>query len=334
MAIRWRSATVRLSIDDDVRATRGEGSCYLLSIGTLAEEAERNDAFTHRRRLDPALQGDFRMNWELLAGMSKERGANTVRNALCAHMWRHAPRFQHLFTLEPPRRQWGDLLLMAKELRLADSMSAQEDDLNLVQKWGLYFLLRTTHADESYMRVLLDWLENKVAIMNFGRIQQESGNMRYYHLPLSDLVDNDDAILLVKILNIEHQGASRGLLNHFDLVCGQNPVEFLQDLAPAPDRIVAGRDIIDLTSDNMEMTTVQIGQTSRKQQDILCSAQAIQDQKVQTAEQALQSTEMRLRTLSPADKSRARAYIVPLGAAGEPGESGIGSSIRCKCIDA
>ena len=243
------------------------------------------------------------MNWELLAGMSKERGANTVRNALCAHMWRHAPRFQHLFTLEPPRRQWGDLLLMAKELRLADSMSAQEDDLNLVQKWGLYFLLRTTHADESYMRVLLDWLENKVAIMNFGRIRQESGNMRYYHLPLSDLVDNDDAILLVKILNIEHQGASRGLLNHFDLVCGQNPVEFLQDLAPAPDRIVAGRDIIDLTSDSMEMRTVQIGPTSRKQQDILSSAQAIQDQKVQTAEQALQSTEMRLRTLSPAQTS-------------------------------
>ena len=175
-----------------------------------------------------------------------------------------------------------------EELPLEDSMSVQEDDLDLVQKWGLYFLLRSTHADENYMRVLLDWLENKVAVMNFGRIWQESGNMRYYHLPLSDLVDNDDAILLVKILNIEHQGASRGLLNHFDLVCGQNPVEFLQDLAPATDRIDAGRVIIDPTS----VST-----------DILCSAQVIQDQKVQKVEQALQSTELRLRTLSSVQAS-------------------------------
>ena len=234
----------------------------MLSIGTLVEEAERNPLFSARRQAEPILQGDFQLRWELLLAMSKERGADTVRAALCAHMWRYESRFQHLFLLEPARNKWDDLLRAAKELRLLEKMNAQEDDFTLVQKWALHFLSNSTHADENYMRVLLDWLGNKVAIMNFSCVRQESGNMLYYHLPLLDLVDNDRAVLLIKLLNIEHHGASRLLSNHFDVVCGRRPVEFLEDLASSLGKMDSPN-VIDL-SETTRTTVALASQPNRE----------------------------------------------------------------------
>ena len=46
-----------------------------------------------------------------------------------------------------------------------------------------------------------------------------------------DLI-NDEAVLLLKVLNLEKHGRERAGLNHFNRVSGREPVEFLQDFLP------------------------------------------------------------------------------------------------------
>ena len=81
------------------------------------------------------------------------------------------------------------------------------------------------------MRVLLDWLGDKVAVLNLLQIPNENSTPQFFHSSVVDLI-NDEAVLLLKVLNLEKHGRERAGLNHFNRVSGREPVEFLQDFLP------------------------------------------------------------------------------------------------------
>ena len=81
------------------------------------------------------------------------------------------------------------------------------------------------------MRVLLDWLGQKVAVLNLLQIQIENGTPQFFHPSVVDLI-NDKVILLLNVLKLEKHGRERAGLNHFNLVSGREPVESLQDFLP------------------------------------------------------------------------------------------------------
>jgi hypothetical protein len=114
---------------------------------------------------------------------------------------------------------------------VSDSLRIQMDDRCEVQRWAIAFLSPSTHADEGFMKVLLDWLCNKVAVMNLLQVPHVSGAPQFLHSSSVDHV-HDESVLLFKVLNIEKHGLARVGLNHFDRVSGKHPVEFLEDLFP------------------------------------------------------------------------------------------------------
>ena len=65
---------------------------------------------------------------------------------------------------------------------VSDSLRIQMDDRCEVQRWAIAFLSPSTHADEGFMKVLLDWLCNKVAVMNLLQVPHVSGAPQF--LPL------------------------------------------------------------------------------------------------------------------------------------------------------
>ena len=80
------------------------------------------------------------------------------------------------------------------------------------------------------MAVLLDWLGSRVAIMNLLRVNREGdGAPQFFHVPVLDIIP-DTAVLLIKVINIEHQGRARDGLNHFDCVRNGCPVQFLDTI--------------------------------------------------------------------------------------------------------
>ncbi len=78
------------------------------------------------------------------------------------------------------------------------------------------------------MKVMLDWLDDKVAVLNLLQITNEDGTVKFLHFSAVDHTTNE-AVLLLKVLNIERHGRARTALNHFDRVSGVKPVGFLQD---------------------------------------------------------------------------------------------------------
>ena len=99
-----------------------------------------------------------------------------------------------------------------------------------VRKAAFLFLHPTKHLDERYLKLLLDWLEHKVALIPFTQVADANdGSPGVYHVPEADLI-SDGAVLFIKLLNIEQQGPTRTVLNHFNRVGGQHPVGFLEDL--------------------------------------------------------------------------------------------------------
>ena len=91
-----------------------------------------------------------------------------------------------------------------------------EDD-GVVQRCALDFLRPSKHTEEGFMMVLLDWLDNKVAVLNLLQVANEDGSPRFLHSSLVDHI-TDEAVLLLKVLNIEKCNQTRDGLNHFDCV--------------------------------------------------------------------------------------------------------------------
>ena len=99
-----------------------------------------------------------------------------------------------------------------------------------MRKWAFLFLRSSTHVDDCFMSVLLDWLGHRVGVMNLTRVSREQdGSTQFLHVPIADIIP-DTAVLLIKVLNFEHHGRSRIGLNHFDSVSRGCPVEFLDEI--------------------------------------------------------------------------------------------------------
>ena len=99
-----------------------------------------------------------------------------------------------------------------------------------VRKAAFLFLDPSTHLDERYLQLLLDWLEHKVALIPFIQVENESdGDPQVFYVPEANLI-SERAVIFIKLLNIEKQGPTRTALNHFNRVGGQHPVGFFEDL--------------------------------------------------------------------------------------------------------
>ena len=87
-----------------------------------------------------------------------------------------------------------------------------------VRKAAFLFLDPSTHLDERYLRLLLDWLEHKVALIPFTQVETEDGgDPKVFHVPEADLI-SERAVIFIKLLNIEKHGPTRTVLNHFNRV--------------------------------------------------------------------------------------------------------------------
>ena len=225
--LKWRTVEAVVSLQDDIRASRGEGSCYLLCFLDLAREAESSLTFRNRRRSHPDLQGVFQERWEILLGMadSDDHDALGLRQAICTHLLSKADQFQAEFKRPPvlTPQEWRALQDLAASLRIPTNLD------NAVQRCALAFLRPSQHTEEGFMMVLLDWLEHKVAVLNLLQIVVENDSPRFLHSYAADHV-GDAAVLMLKVLNIEQYGPAREGLNHFNRVSGKYPIEFLEDL--------------------------------------------------------------------------------------------------------
>ena len=236
----WRGQCHPICIRDQVRAARGEGSCFLLCILTSILEAESLPEFAERRSAHPELQGDFAERWKLLLALAEDRNASGLRTILHHHLLTHVDRFQPMFNTELPLsdEQWATLTRLERQAGVHFSSPSRSDPLTPLRTWAFQFLRSSTHVDERFMHVLLDWLQNKLAIITLVQVQNEmTGQLQFLHVTAHDLIP-DTAVLLVKVLNIERGPSNREALNHFDLVCNQCPVAFLSDTLN-PDRKVA-----------------------------------------------------------------------------------------------
>jgi hypothetical protein len=225
--VTWRARASSIILWDEVREARAEGSCYLLCLQDLVREAESSASFHTRRKAHPELQGPFQERWELIKGSAHDCEAAALRQAVCMHLLHKVDRFLSEFPspLQVTEAEW--LKLRA----VSDPLHIQVDDRCEVQQWVIAFLSSSTHMDEGFMRVLLDWLCNKVAVMNLLQLRHVRGAPQFLHLSLVDHV-HDDSVLLLKVLNIKKHGLARVGFNHFDRVSEKTPVVFLEDLFP------------------------------------------------------------------------------------------------------
>ena len=223
--VRWQDVTYSLQIKDEVRAVRGEGSCYLLAIADAINEADSFPEFHHRRLHHPDLQGHFNERWGKIIAVSLDHDADGLRTIIYSHMLSNLVSFQRLFA--------SPLALSSEHSLIQAEQRAQylfQDPPCHLRKWAFHFLQPSTHVDERYMAVLLDWLGSRVAIMNLLRVNREDdGAPQFFHVPVLDIIP-DTAVLLIKVLNIEHQGRARDGLNHFDCVRNGCPVQFLDTI--------------------------------------------------------------------------------------------------------
>ena len=227
--IDWRGNNLHVIFQDEVRAARAEGSC--LGILDLIREAERSQTFRSRRISHQELHETFQERWEIILAMATDSEASDLQLVICqcTHLLNKPEQFQRDFPLPPNHtaQQW-------QELRgLGDSLGIRLKTEGVVQQNALEYLKQSTHATEGHMRVLLDWPGHnlKVAVLNLFQIPNENGTPQFFHSSVVDLI-NDEAVLLLKVLNLKKHGRERAGLNHFNRVSGREPVEFQQDFLP------------------------------------------------------------------------------------------------------
>ena len=239
----WQGTTYSVAINDEVRAVRGEGSCYLLSIADAVRNADSYPEFKARRLRHPALQGAFNECWNTLLGVSEDRDADGLRCIVYSHLLSNMERFRHRFSSALPT-EVSDCVVLLREREAQFDLPGPPC---LVRKWAFLFLRSSTHVDDCFMSVLLDWLGHRVGVMNLIRVTREQDDTtQFLHVPTADLIP-DTAVLLIKVLNIEHQGRSRIGLNHFDRVSRGCPVQFLDEILVPSQPALEGSSILDAT---------------------------------------------------------------------------------------
>ena len=152
-------------------------------------------------------------------------------------------RFRHRFSSALPT-EVSDCVVLLREREAQFDLPGPPC---LVRKWAFLFLRSSTHVDDCFMSVLLDWLGHRVGVMNLIRVTREQDDTtQFLHVPTADLIP-DTAVLLIKVLNIEHQGRSRIGLNHFDRVSRGCPVQFLDEILVPSQPALEGSSILDAT---------------------------------------------------------------------------------------
>ena len=227
MEIDWRDNKLPVILQVEVRAARAEGSCYLLCILDLIREAERLPTFRSQRISRQELHETFQERWELILAMATDREASGLRQVICTHLLDKPEQFQRDFPIPPNHmaQQWQELRA------LGDSLGIRLKTEGAVQRNLLEFVKQSTHATKGHMRALLDCLGHRVAVLNLLQIPNENGTPQFFNSSVVDLINNE-AVLLLKVLNLEKHGRERVRLNHFNRVRGRAPVEFLQDFLP------------------------------------------------------------------------------------------------------
>jgi hypothetical protein len=151
-------------------------------------------------------------------------------------------RLRHIFREDPAMTD--DEISQMQEFEQMHGFNLDASDHSCpVRKAAFLFLHPTMHLDERYLKLLLDWLEHKVALIPFTQVADANdGSPGVYHVPEADLI-SEGAVLFIKLLNIEQQGPTRTALNHFNRVGGQQPV--LEDLVveQTPSAVLAARQI-------------------------------------------------------------------------------------------
>ena len=120
------------------------------------------------------------------------------------------------------------------------------------------------------MKVLLDWLSHKVAVLNLLQIPNENGTPQFFHSSLVNLI-TDEAVLHLKVLNLERHGRERAGLNHFNRVSGSEPVEFLQDFLP----VWAANETSPLGSCELRLGLAQHGEPGSATNDVTAPNRAL-----------------------------------------------------------
>ena len=225
----WRNHSHAVSLNDEVRAARGEGACGLLCILDVLRAANLDHSFRKRVREHAELQGIFQDKWNVLLAMTEDRGAEGLRVLIYCHATGHKERFGILF---PPgeRLTEADARLLLQFEKQNNLLFDEDEPPCAVRRAAYRFLSLSDHLTESFLKVFLDWLEHKVALLPL--IQNEGDNLsQFLHVPALNFI-TDAAVLFLKILPviIERQTGVRANLNHFDRVRGQQPMSFLEDL--------------------------------------------------------------------------------------------------------
>jgi len=228
-----RGQRYTVTMDDEVRAARGEGSCGLLGIQDIIREAESNLGFRERRQTHIALQGEFQERWEMLSAMADDSEAEGTRVAIYCHALKNRQRLKSTFRQDVSIKDCDHSPMLRFE-QMNGFVFAKNDPPCNVRKAAFSFLHPSTHLDERYAKLLLDWLHNKVALIPLTQVRREAdGAPLVFHVPEADLI-SDEAVLFIKMLNVEKQGSARIHLNHFDRVGNHNPIGFLEDLPSVP----------------------------------------------------------------------------------------------------
>ena len=227
--LRWRKRECSVPINDEVRAARGEGSCGLLGFQDAIRAAESQAEFHIRRKNHVDLQGQFQERWELLLAMADDVHAEGIRTAIYVHTLSNRQRLRAAFSHDYPM-QISEVSRLLNTEREHGVMFSPDDPPCPVRKAAYLVLHPSTHLDEHYARLLLDWLDNKVALVLLIQVANEvDGTPRVFHVPEQDIL-SDEAVLFIKLLNIEKQGPARNHSNHFDRIGGENPIGFIEDL--------------------------------------------------------------------------------------------------------
>ena len=225
----WRNRSYVIPVNDEIQAARGEGACGLLCVLDVVHTANSDQPFRSRIKEHTELRGDFQDKWDILVSLKSDKGAEGLRVIIYCHAITHKKRFGTLFRSGAclPEEDLGHLINFERQ----NNFVFAEDDLPCSVRIAAFrFLSLSDHLTESFLTVLLDWLDHKVALLPFMQVPMDGVDVsNFFHIPELNLI-SDKSVLLSKMLNIERQDGSRVGLNHFDRVGGQQPMCFLEDL--------------------------------------------------------------------------------------------------------
>ena len=165
----------------------------------------------------------------MLVALWGGKGADGLRMIISCHSIRHKERFSTLFPRgpRPSEAEIGPFLRFEHQNDFSFDVGTPLGHERLAT---YRFLCPSDHLTESFLAFLFYWMENKVALITPLQIPSEGVDGPKFVHTLELNFNTDEAVLLLKILNIEKENEDLIGLNHFDRVGGQQPMTLLEDL--------------------------------------------------------------------------------------------------------